>query len=65
MSDNIYNRIRAPKRICLVDGAAHVMGYNAAPEKYSSEIDRFRDSISDNEWQKLIGRRPSYETDDE
>ena len=56
MSDNIYNRIRAPKRICLIDGAAHVMGYNAAPEKYSAEIDKFRDSISDSEWQRLIGR---------
>ena len=66
MSDNIFNRIRAPKRICLVDGAAHVMGYNAAPEKYSAEIDRFRDSISDNEWQKLIGRCPAaYDEDDE
>jgi len=64
MSDNIYNRIRAPKRICLIEGAAHVMGYNAAPEKYSAEIDRFRDSISDNEWQKLIGRRPAYDEDD-
>ena len=40
------------------------MGYNAAPEKYSAEIDRFRDSISDNEWQKLIGRRPAYDEDD-
>ena len=40
------------------------MGYNAAPEKYSVEIDRFRDSISDNEWQKLIGRRPAYDEDD-
>ena len=56
MSDNIYNRIRAPKRICLIEGAAHVMGYNEAPEKYSAEIDKFRDSLTDNEWQRLIGR---------
>ena len=58
MSDNIYNSIRAPKRICLIEGAAHVMGYDAAPEKYSAEIDKFRDSLTDNEWQRLIGRRP-------
>ena len=61
MSDNIYNRIRSPKRICLIEGAAHVMGYDAAPEKYSAEIDKFRDIISDNEWQKLIGRTPHSE----
>ncbi|MBP5571587.1 MAG: alpha/beta fold hydrolase [Bacteroidales bacterium] len=60
MSDNIYNRLRAPKRICLIEGAAHVKGYDAAPEKYSAEIDRFRDSLTDNEWQRLIGRR-SYD----
>ncbi len=57
MGDNIYNNIRAPKRICLIEGAAHVMGYDAAPEKYSAEIDKFRDSLTDNEWQRLIGRR--------
>ena len=56
MSDNIFNRIRAPKRICLIEGATHVMGYNAAPEKYSAEIDKFRESISDSEWQRLIGK---------
>ncbi|MBO7449302.1 MAG: alpha/beta hydrolase [Clostridiales bacterium] len=56
MSENIFNRIRAGKRICLIEGAAHVMGYDAAPEKYSAEIDKFRDSLTDNEWQRLIGR---------
>ena len=56
MSDNIFNRIRAPKRICLIEGAAHVMGYNDAPEKYSQEIDKFRDSLTDSAWQRLIGR---------
>ena len=61
MSDNIFNRIRAPKRICLIEGAAHVMGYNAAPEKYSQEIDKFRDSLTDNAWQRLIGRVGSDE----
>ena len=56
MSDNIYNRIRAPKRILLVEGAKHCMSYNDAPEKYSAELDRFRESISDNDWQRLIGK---------
>ncbi len=57
MSDNVYNRIRAPKRICFIEGAKHCMSYNDAPEKYSAEIDRFRENIADNEWQRLIGRR--------
>lgn len=57
MSDNIYNRIRAPKRICLIEGAKHCMSYNDAPEKYSAEIDRFRENIAESEWQRLIGRR--------
>jgi fermentation-respiration switch protein FrsA (DUF1100 family) len=64
MSENIFNRIRAGKRICLIEGAAHVMGYDAAPEKYSAEIEKFRESISDNEWQRLIGRVPSDEEDE-
>jgi hypothetical protein len=40
------------------------MGYDAAPEKYSAEIEKFRESISDNEWQRLIGRVPSDEEDE-
>ena len=56
MSENVYDRVRSPKRICLIEGAKHCCAYNDAPEKYSSEIDRFRDSISDNEWQRLIGK---------
>lgn len=56
MSENIYDRIRAPKRICLMEGAKHCNAYNDAPEKYSTEIDRFRDSISDSEWQRMIGK---------
>ena len=65
MSENIFNRIRAGKRICLIEGAAHVMGYDKAPEKYSQEIEKFRESMSDNEWQRLIGRIPSDEDDEE
>lgn len=56
MSDNIYNRVRAPKRICLIEGAKHCMSYNEAPEKYSAELDKFRESLSDSEWQRLIGK---------
>ena len=56
MSDNIFNALRAPKRICLIEGAEHCMAYNDAPEQYATEIDKFRDSLSDNEWQRLIGK---------
>lgn len=56
MSDNIYSQIHAPKRICLVEGAAHCMAYDNAPETYSAELEKFRDSLSDSEWQRLIGK---------
>ena len=56
MSDNIYNRIRAPKRILLVEGAKHCGSYNDAPEKYSAELDKFLENITDSEWQRMIGK---------
>jgi len=63
MSENIYDRIRAPKRICLMEGSKHCNAYNDAPEKYSAEIDRFRDSITDSEWQRMIGKKTLEEDD--
>lgn len=56
MSDNIYNRLACPKRICLIDESKHCMAYHDAPEKYTAELDRFYESLSDSEWQRLIGK---------
>ena len=41
MSEKIYEKVKSPKRILLVQDAEHVMSYNAAPSTYSSEVEQF------------------------
>lgn len=41
MSEKIYEKIKSPKRILLVQDAEHVMSYDVAPSTYSSEVDQF------------------------
>jgi len=39
-SEELYQRIRSPKRLLYVEGADHVETYDIAPSAYSTEIDR-------------------------
>ena len=41
MSEKIYEKIKSPKRILLVQEADHVMSFDVAPSTYSSEVDQF------------------------
>ena len=41
MSEEIYNRIRSPKRLVMFEGSSHVMSYNDRPAKYASEVEKF------------------------
>ena len=41
MSEKIYEKIKSPKRILLIQDAEHVMSYDVAPSTYSSEVDQF------------------------
>lgn len=40
-SEEIYERIRSPKRLLVIEDAEHVMSYETAPSVYSSETERF------------------------
>lgn len=41
MSEEIYNRIRSPKRLLMFEGSKHVMSYNDRPAKYATEVEKF------------------------
>ena len=40
MSEELFDIIRAPKRLLFVQDAGHVMSYDAAPSSYSSEVEQ-------------------------
>ncbi len=41
MSEHLYDKIRAPKRLVEIEDADHVEGYNLAPSVYTKEIQSF------------------------
>ncbi|NLT11651.1 MAG: alpha/beta hydrolase [Clostridiaceae bacterium] len=41
MSEEIYNRIRSPKRLLMIDGSSHIMAFNDRPSTYVAEVEKF------------------------